>query len=38
MGGGTCSTSLDATYIFSADGTARTLFYRLKTGMVVNYV
>jgi hypothetical protein len=38
MGGGTCSTSLDATYIFSADGTTRTLFYKLKTGMVVNYV
>lgn len=38
MGGGPCNTALDGTYIFSADGSTHTLFYRLKTGQVVNYI
>jgi len=38
MGGGTCNTALDGTYIFSANGSTRTLFYKLKTGEVVNYI
>ena len=35
---GACNSALDGTYIFSADGSTHTLFYRLKTGTVVNYI
>src|SRR5438105_2256002 len=31
-GAGPCSASLDGTYVFSADGKSRTLFYKLKSG------
>jgi len=37
-GGGACNSALDGTYIFSADGSTHTLFYKLKTGSVVGYV
>ena len=37
-GGGPCNTGLDGTYIFSADGKSHTLFYKLKSGLVVGYV
>jgi hypothetical protein len=38
IGGGPCNTALDGTYIFSADGSTRTFFYKLKAGQVVNYI
>ena len=37
-GAGPCSASLDGTYVFSADGKSRTLFYRLKSGWVVGSI
>ena len=37
-GGGPCNAALDGTYIFSANGSTRTFFYKLKTGEVVNYI
>ena len=38
MGGGSCNASLDGTYVFSADGRVRTLFYKLSNAGVVGYV
>lgn len=38
FGGGPCNAALNGTYIFSADGSTHTLFFRLKTGGVVNYL
>ena len=38
FGGGPCSTSLDGTYFFSADGSSRTLFFKLTHGTVVGYI
>ena len=35
FGGGPCNPSLDGTYYFSADGTSRTLFYKLAGGSYV---
>jgi len=37
-GGGPCNASLDGTYFFSADGSSRTLFFKLTHGAVVGYV
>jgi hypothetical protein len=37
-GGGPCDAKLDGTYIFSADGTSHTLFFKLTHGAVVGYV
>ena len=37
-GGGPCNASLDGTYFFSADGSSRTLFFKLTQGAVVGYV
>ncbi len=37
-GGGPCNASLDGTYFFSADGSSRTLFFKLTRGAVVGYV
>jgi hypothetical protein len=37
-GGGTCNAALDGTYIFSADGSTHSLFYKLKSGMVVSSI
>jgi hypothetical protein len=36
--GGSCNSSLDGTYILSADGTSSTLFYKLTRGIVAAYV
>ncbi|HEX2681495.1 MAG TPA: hypothetical protein VHQ03_09405, partial [Candidatus Dormibacteraeota bacterium] len=39
MGGGPCDSSLDGTYIFTADGASRTLFFKLAPGVrVVGYI
>ena len=39
FGGGACDQGLDGTYLVSADGTSRTLFYKLAEGSyVVAYV
>jgi len=38
FGGGPCDASLDGTYFFSADGSSRTLFFKLTHGAVVGYV
>jgi len=37
-GGGPCSASLDGTYIVSADGGSKTLFYKLSNAAVVGYI
>lgn len=37
-GGGPCNATLDGTYIFSADGTSHTLFFKLTSGVVAGYV
>lgn len=37
-GGGPCNASLDGTYFFSADGSSRTLFFKLTHGAVVGYL
>lgn len=37
-GGGPCNSSLDGTYIFSADGTSHTLFFKLTSGGVAGYL
>jgi hypothetical protein len=37
--GGPCNASLDGTYIFSADGSSHSLFFKLANGAsVVDYV
>jgi hypothetical protein len=39
FGGGPCNQGLDATYVFSGDGTSHTLFYKLtSTSQVVGYI
>jgi hypothetical protein len=39
FGGGPCNQGLDATYVFSSDGTSHTLFYKLASGsQVVAYI
>jgi hypothetical protein len=38
LGGGSCNASLDGTYVLSADGKSRTLFYKLVNSAVVGYV
>ena len=35
FGGTACQSSLDGTYIFSADGASRSLFFKLAPGVVV---
>ncbi len=37
-GGGPCSSSLDATYFFTADGSSHTLFFKLTHGAIVGWV
>jgi hypothetical protein len=39
FGGGPCNEGLDATYVFSSDGTSHTLFYKLTpSSQVVGYI
>jgi hypothetical protein len=37
-GGGPCNSGLDGTYIFSADGSSQTLFYKITSGYVVDAI
>ncbi len=37
-GGGPCDASQNGTYFFSADGSTRTLFFKLTSGAVVGYI
>ncbi len=37
-GGGPCDTRLDGTYLFSANGTSHSLFFKLTHGSVVGYI